>query len=144
MEGEGYFGLRRGADLVAQLCMTDKDVVDRFHNIFGFGSRKERKLPSGKTAYIWLSSNQTQTAGLLMTLFSLMGKRRAEKIVSCLTAWKAKPLPKRMWTECKSGHSLSGNNLRIVTEGKYEKRRCVECVRLRQRKYKAKLAEALA
>jgi len=144
MEGEGYFGIRREVDLVAQLCMTDKDVVDKFHSIFGFGSRKERILPSGKTAYIWSSTNQSQTAGLMMTLFSLMGKRRAEKIMQCLAAWKSKPLPKSMWTHCKSGHALIGDNLRVIKEGKYEKRRCVECGRLRQQKYRSRLTETFA
>ena len=139
MEGEGYFGLRREVDLVAQLSMTDKDVVDRFHNIFGFGSRAERVLPSGKTAYTWTSTNQSQTAGVMMTLFSLMGQRRAEKIIACLAAWKSKPLPKSMWTHCKSGHALTGDNLRVIKEGKYEKRRCVKCGKLRQQKYRANI-----
>jgi hypothetical protein len=137
MEGEGYFGLRRGADLVAQLCMTDKDVVDRFHNLFGFGSRSTTLLPSGKIAYWWISTNQSQTAGLMMTLLSLMGERRAAKIMECLAAWKRKPLPKKKWTHCKNGHALIGTNLKVIHEGKYEKRRCIECGRLRQQKYRS-------
>lgn len=136
MEGEGYFGIRRGKDLTIQLTMTDKDVVDKFAAIFNFGSKKERKLPSGKVAYSWTSTNQRQTAGLMMTLLTLMGKRRAEKIVMCLQAWKEKRLPNKMQSTCKHGHLLEGDNLKITHEGKYTKRRCIECGKLRQRKYR--------
>lgn len=137
MEGEGYFGVRRGADLVMQLCMTDKDVVDRFHGLFKFGSRAVSQLPSGKTAYWWISTNQAETAGLMMTFLPLLGQRRAQKVQECLHLWKQKPLPKRMWTHCKHGHPLLGDNLRVIVEGKYTKRRCIECGRLRQQKYRS-------
>lgn len=51
---------------------------------------------------------------------------------------------KRLWSTCKHGHELSGSNLRITYEGKYEKRRCIECSRLRSQKYKStKRQEAL-
>lgn len=138
MEGEGYFGVRRGRDLVASLSMTDKDVVEKFSSLFGFGVPiKERALPSGKIAYTWTSTNQRQTAGFFMTMLALMGKRRAEKIAECLVAWKEKPLPKKMWTQCKHGHELFGKNLRINKNGNYMKRSCVECSRLRTAKYRA-------
>jgi hypothetical protein len=137
MEGEGYFSIRRGRDLVAQLSMTDKDVVYRFRSVFGFGSSiKERILPSGKIAYTWTSTNQRQTAGFFMTLLGLMGKRRAEKIIECLAAWKTKPLPMKTWTHCKHGHELAGANMRINKNGKYMKRTCVECSRRRSAKYR--------
>lgn len=140
LEGEGSFMLRRGKDLVVQLIMTDQDVVDRFQFIFNFGSRSERILLSGKTAYGWSVTNQSQAAGLMMTLLPFMGERRAAKICECLAAWKTKPLPKRLWTHCKNGHELSGNNLRTITEGKYQKRRCKECGKLRQQKHREGLA----
>jgi len=45
---------------------------------------------------------------------------------------------KRLWSTCKHGHDLSGKNLTITYEGKYQKRRCVECGRMRTRKYRNK------
>jgi hypothetical protein len=45
---------------------------------------------------------------------------------------------KRLWTTCKHGHELSGDNLRITHEGKYIKRRCLECSRLRTQKSRDK------
>jgi hypothetical protein len=139
MEGEGWFGLRRGRDLVAQLSMTDKDVVDRFYSIFPTGKIKQRALPSGKIAYIWLVTAQSVAAGIFMTLLPLMGSRRAEKIIDCLVEWKKKPLPMKVWTHCKNGHELSGTNMRINKNGKYLKRTCKACQRNRQAAYRIRL-----
>jgi hypothetical protein len=139
LEGEGCFQHRRNGDLLIQIVMTDGDVIGRLQSILGFGSLGQSRLPSGKTAYRWSSTHQASTAGLMMTLLPLMGSRRDDKIRECLELWKAKPLPRQMWTHCKNGHALIGDNLWITHEGKYEKRRCRECSRLRQSKYKAKL-----
>lgn len=136
MEGEGYFGVRKHSGLTLEVTMTDKDVIDRVASLFPFGTRNERTLPSGKIAYWWGVTKQSAVAGLMMTLLPLMGNRRRQKIIDCLQHWKATPLPKAMWTHCKHGHALAGANLRVIKEGKYEKRRCVECGRLRQQKYR--------
>lgn len=143
MEGEGWFGCSKkdGVEkgLKAELTMVDKDVIDRFASIFNFGTRKTRALPSGKIAYSWSTTHQSNTAGFMMTLFPLMGARRQEKILQCLDTWMLRPLPKRQWTHCKNGHELSGANLRITYEGKYKKRRCNECSRLRTQKHRSKI-----
>lgn len=136
MEGEGYFGVRKSGGITLEVTMTDKDVIDKVASLFPFGTRAQKVLPSGKTAYWWGVTKQSAAAGLMMTLFTLMGQRRQEKIAHCLSHWKATPLPKKMWTHCKNGHPLSGENLRVLQEGKYEKRRCLECGRLRQQKYR--------
>lgn len=44
---------------------------------------------------------------------------------------------KKLFSTCKHGHPLSGDNLVVTYEGKYEKRRCKECARLRTQKYRA-------
>lgn len=142
MEGEGYFGSRSNG-ITVTVSMTDKDVIDKFHSIFGFGSRKSRDLPSGKTAYTWSVTNQAQASGLMMTLFSLMGERRQAQIKECLGAWLDRGPKRKFWTHCSHGHQLEGDNLRIIQEGKYAKRRCVECSRLRTAKYRAKNASGI-
>src|SRR4051812_38535998 len=139
-EGEGYFCHRRNGDLVIQISMTDGEGIKRLHIVLGLGAfAKNRLLPSGKTAFGWSLTNQAQAAGLMMTLLPLMGERRRAKIVECLEAWKAKRLWK-LGPRCSHGHELSGANLLVVREGKYEKRRCRECGKLRTRKRRAKLA----
>jgi hypothetical protein len=136
LEGEGCFQHRRNGDLLVQVVMTDGDIIGRLQTLLGFGTLRQSRLPSGKTGFRWTSTHQANTAGLLMTVLPLMGARRADKIRECLKAWGAKPLRKAMWTHCKNGHELSGDNLWLIHEGKYEKRRCRECARLRQIKYK--------
>lgn len=136
LEGEGYFGLRTDGRPYVQLSMTDCDVVDRVHRILGFGYRGARRLPSGKTAYTWSASAYEDAVGLMMTLLPLMGERRAAKIIECLDAWKAAPLRRERMTHCKNGHPFSGDNLVIVYEGKYRKRRCRQCAADREARYR--------
>ena len=138
MEGEGCFSLRRGCDLTIEVGSTDNDVIDRVKSIFDFGLVNQRNLPSGKVFHTWTVLGQTHAAGLMMTLLPLMGKRRSERIMQCLSKWKEKSLRQSLWTTCKSGHDLSGCNLRIVQDGAYTKRRCRECSRLRTAKYRSK------
>jgi hypothetical protein len=143
LEGEGHFGLRRqGRDLVIQVGMTDLDVIDRAHRLIGSGSRKSRVLPSGKTFHIVTVANQSVARDLMEKMLPIMGERRAQKMRECLAAHAEVDPPKRDWTHCKNGHELSGANLRVITEGKYTKRRCVECSKLRQRKHRASKFEA--
>lgn len=138
MEGEGYFGLRRGKDLIAQITMTDQDVIHRFAATFPIGGKiKERRLPSGKTSYGWTVSHQANAAGFMMTLLPLMGERRGAKIRQCLAGWRFKGPSRKAWTQCSRGHELAGKNLRVVAEGQYLKRRCLQCAALRQRKHRA-------
>lgn len=85
------------------------------------------------------------------------GKPRSEEYRRKISASLTKdPLPKtgavllekrgvnnkRLWSTCKNGHELSGLNLKITYEGKYEKRRCNECARLRTQKYRNKIRSA--
>lgn len=143
LEGEGYFGLtRQGRSLVIQLTMTDRDIVDRVHETLGTGRRNERTLPSGKTAYCLTIAAQKETEAIMNAVLPMMGERRAAKIRHCLSEHAKVPPPKRDWTHCKSGHLLAGDNLKMINEGKYLKRRCVECGKLRQRKYRAKAENA--
>lgn len=137
-EGEGCFYHRRNGDLLAQVAMTDGDVIGRLQGILGFGTVKQRRLPSGKIAYQWSSGHQANTAGLMMTLLPLMGARRGDKIRECLRLWKKKPLPRGLLAHCKHGHELTGYNLVIVHEGKYVKRQCRICRRRRNFEYMAR------
>ena len=139
LEGEGWFGLAKGDSPKLSLSMTDKDVVERVRDVFGFGQISNRPLPSGKTAFTWRVNEQHRAVGVMMTLLPLMGERRANKICDIISAWKSKPTSKAFITHCKHGHPLSGENLRIAPDGIYKKRRCKACVRNRQKKYRAKM-----
>lgn len=141
LEGEGYFGLRRGGkDLVIQVGGVDRDVIEKAQRIMGCRTIKPRQLKSGKTFFHLTLCAQAEAAQLMEALLPLMGERRADVIRSALKARSTVPPAKKHWTHCKNGHPLAGPNLRIVTDGKYQKRRCRECGRLRQRKHRAGLA----
>jgi hypothetical protein len=90
LEGEGSFTDRDVGDLTISIAMIDGDVIGRLQSVLGFGGVGQRILPSGKIVSRWCSTHQATTAGLMMTLLPLMGKRRQEKIVECLERWKAK------------------------------------------------------
>lgn len=138
LEGEGYFGLRRqGRDLVLQVGGVDRDVIERAQRIAGHGFVKERHLPSGKIYYGLTITKQSEVERVMLAVLPLMGSRRGARIRECVAAHALVPAPKRDWTHCKNGHALAGANLRIVQDGKYSKRRCLECGRLRQRKHRA-------
>lgn len=138
LEGEGCFQIRKSGGVSIELCMTDKDVVERFRSVCGVGTMgKPRLLKSGKTAYQWSVTNQADAVGLMMTLLPVMGERRSKKIRECLEYWNARPLRASLKEFCKSGHPLSGDNMNIVKNGAYLKRNCKECARIRQQKYRA-------
>lgn len=143
LEGEGSFLLRRGGDLAVQVGSTDKDVVDGVESALGPGSRKERILPSGKKFYTWLVSNQDHARDIMVLVRPLMKSRRQARIDHCLAEFAKKPMRNSRKTLCKHGHELSGENLKVITEGKYTKRRCIECGRLRQQKYRATNASGI-
>lgn len=142
LEGEGYFGLRRaGSSIYIQLSMVDGDVVERAQRIFGAGSIKTRVLPSGKTCYTLSVLRQEDAKSWMERLLPYMGQRRAARIRDCLDIRAKFAEPRRNWTHCSHGHPFGGSNLRIQFEGKYRKRRCLECCKLRQRKHRAKAAQ---
>lgn len=141
LEGEGYFGLRRkGSSIYIQVSMVDGDVIERAKEVFGCGYIQTYVLPSGKTCYKLSVLRQEDVRYWMRLLLPYMGERRSARIRDCLEIRARFPEPRRNWTHCSHGHLLDGPNLRLVTEGKYEKRRCLECGKLRQRKHRAKAA----
>jgi hypothetical protein len=141
LEGEGYFGLRRnGSSAVIQISMTDGDVIARAKEVIGGGSIRVRQLKSGKPCHILTISAQGLVINTMTRLLPMLGHRRRARVEYCLMERAKHPLPKGDWTHCKRGHPLSGKNLTIIQEGKYQKRRCRECGKLRQRKHRGTLA----
>ena len=98
VEGEGWIGLRKSQKdggsvyLYPQLTirMTDRDVLERAHALFGghvYGPYK-LKNPNCKDVYHWGVSRQSAAVGILLTLYSLMGSRRQAQIRSVLDSWR--------------------------------------------------------
>lgn len=139
VEGEGSITLRRGKEPCVELVMVDEDVVRRAQAVAGVGVvYGGRVLPSGKRAWRWAVRKVEHAAGIIMTLYPLLGERRQARAREVLDAWKRAPLPRRRRTHCLHGHPLSGDNL--LREGNH--RRCRECATTRMQGYRARLKAA--
>jgi hypothetical protein len=97
LEGEGTFCFHPDkknpacSSIRVCLSMTDQDVVYKLANILGFGSMHAVKGNSrpGTLQHRWGCSG-INAAGLMMTLYSLMGKRRQAKIRELLAFYRTK------------------------------------------------------
>ena len=92
LEGEGcFYNQSRGHNPIIQLGMTDLDIVVRVAKILGCHKVIKCKIDTrGKNPK---SMYRTVLYGSLaiewmMTLYTLMGTRRKEKIKECLLTWK--------------------------------------------------------
>lgn len=80
LEGEACFGLTGGTTPRIQISMTDKDVIQRAALLLGtptvflHGGKLQRQQQYG------CAVNGVRAAGWMMTLYSLMGERRQERI----------------------------------------------------------------
>jgi hypothetical protein len=139
-EGEGciYFrGDRRRPHAVLQVSMTDEDVVRRLLTVTGRGhvSMRQPRDNKRKTVWTWTVSHATHAVELLRLMLPYLGARRAARAREALAIWKSQP-PRRLWTHCRRGHALSGNNVRLVTDAHGRQHRCCRaCTNIRARDY---------
>ena len=93
LEGEGWFGVRRGGPAI-KFCSTDYDVVAWVAAQFGnkvMGPYRSNVFPNAKPIYVANTSGD-RAAGWMMTVYSEMGARRKTKIREVLRVWKAHPI----------------------------------------------------
>lgn len=98
IDGEGWIGLtspnRKWGNRLPTICvsMTDEDVVRRLQALTGVGRVTTRPPQKGrehhKTVYRWTVWKQADAAGLMMTIFPLLGERRQEKVREVLDTWR--------------------------------------------------------
>ena len=101
LEGEGSFGVHsmgkrsRSPTIMLQLCMTDRDIVERTANLFGrqhlVGPYFHKDKPHHKPYYRTYVS-ATDAASICMTIYSFMGMRRKEQIRRMLGIWRNQPI----------------------------------------------------
>lgn len=92
LEGEGCFQTRgENHNPYIQLVMTDSDVVIKAAKILGCHKVIEGKPTTkvGKKIYRTCVYGR-RAMGWMMTIYSLMGERRQQKIEECLKQWKNK------------------------------------------------------
>lgn len=135
LEGEGTFYLGKQSDLLVVGATTDEDVAHRACDILGgviCGPYSNKRRPSSKPHWQVRVHRRSEAAGWMMTLYSIMGRRRREKIRECLMAWRAKtprPHPNSLKTHCLRWHEFTSENTRV---GKNGGRLCRTCDRLRK------------
>ena len=94
-EGEGFFTVSIDADtnwrhVSVEIGMTDKDVIDRFHTVFGFGDRYEVQRPAPrKRMYVWKTGSFEQVQAVMAALWAGLCSRRRAKIRKVLVSYHA-------------------------------------------------------
>lgn len=79
-EGEGCVGFYGGKQPVASISSTDRDVVERFRDIFGFGTirTKPRQAP-WKDCHDWRVTNFEHVQVVIAALWPWLLTRRQAK-----------------------------------------------------------------
>ena len=67
--------------------MTDRDVMERAAKLLGVNVVAEKSRGVGLKPLYSFQVNGRRAAGLMMTLFSFLGRRRRDKIKEVLVAW---------------------------------------------------------
>lgn len=95
LEGEGSFTLARrgcrGPYPSVRLAMTDEDVVRHAAQVAGVGRIYGPYPPRSngiKPYWSWHVQTQSDAAGLMMTMYPLMGARRQAAIRTTLAEWR--------------------------------------------------------
>jgi hypothetical protein len=94
-EGEGCISKQKARpnQRRLQINMTDKDVMERFVNVVGYGELKNRtyseavkSLHKGtlKPFWSWEVSKKTEVLRILKMFLPHLGKRRAEKAIEAI------------------------------------------------------------
>ena len=96
IEGEGSFIRRKREDYthnrswIFSLEMTDKDVVEKARDVWGYGSVRRipaRQRPHAfgtKDIYVWRFEQKTQLYALGIAIYEFMGERRKSIIKNML------------------------------------------------------------
>ena len=124
LEGEGSFHCQdNGTSAMIKLSMSDIDVVERAARILGYNGKMMEYTPNkGKRMYT-IQMYGDISIQWMMTLYTLMGERRREKIRSILILWKdyeKKPLR----TTCRRGHEVIEDNAILLPTGTYACKKC--------------------
>jgi len=130
LEGEGCFYNRRQMRVIAS--QVNLEPLERLQALVG-GVVKPKKH---QTIYEWVAWGP-RAAGIAMTLYPLLSRRRQLQAAKTLRFWKSRHVWPRYRIACISGHAFSEAN--TYRDPKTEKRGCRFCrnqasIRFRARK----------
>lgn len=143
MDGEGWFGAR-ACRPVAQLVMTDEDVVLRMREVTGLGSVTGPHDPKDgvrKLFWKWSITSRDDAAEFMRALKPHMSIRRQARIAEILADYEQAGPTRGTAPTCARGHDISegSENLRLITDKNgYTRRRCLACATARQAGYRSR------
>lgn len=115
LEGEAYFGSTWRSPMVS-IGMADRDVIQRARDIMGatwWGEYKRgRKYKKIYRCYV----TGPYAAGLMMTVYSLMGIRRKWQIALALSKYKPRHMLSQKLADEVRDRYISGENVHITAK----------------------------
>ena len=116
LEGEGYFGCNRTA--VIQLGMTDEDTISKARDMMSLDKKIYIISKENRKTIYYFKVQGSLAIQWMLTIYSLMSRRRKEKIREILA--KYKEMPNRVYGAlyCTKGHLLIGDDCRICINNK--------------------------
>lgn len=136
-EGEGCISISKpksgskfNQNRIVQLSMTDKDVVDKFHNLIGFGLRYEfdpsKRNPTWKIRYDWKVYKAEHVQAFLAAIWCFLCERRKKKATEAIRLCRT-VIDKCDQYFCKYGHEFNEKNTRRTFKDGYWHRNCRPC-----------------
>jgi hypothetical protein len=123
LEGEGSITIR-GNSVVIKIGMTDKDIIDRVHNLWNFGNRAVYERAGRKCMYVWRAQDKEGTTLILNEVLPWLGIRRSEKAKEALNFLEKNLGRSQDRKYCRKGHEYTTENTMIT---KLNRRRCKAC-----------------
>lgn len=123
-EGEGCIHMRRDGDVQVSIKMTDRDVIERFANLFPVPKIYVR--PAGartKETYEWRTTRARLVEEMIRALRPYLLQRRGATADVALARLAKIGLPTGVKPTCPAGHAYSGRD-------KAGQRICHECKRV--------------
>ena len=90
-EGEGCITGNKNVPNLREIKikMTDKDVMQRFVDIVGYGNLRgpytQRNRPSTKPFWVWAIGKRLEVVRILTMFLPYFGERRSEKAIEAIT-----------------------------------------------------------
>jgi hypothetical protein len=146
LEGEGCFSSnpnRRRLRITAN--QVDYEPLTRLLAVCG-GSviyRHRATVPGEGHIYIW-EVGANRAAGIMLTIYSLMSRRRQGQIRKALEPWMALKVQNRYKTHCKHGHEFATQAWHYTTPSGKVERICLPCRRVTARQNMARRRAKMA
>lgn len=129
-EGEGSIVFGQGRSVALSTQMTDKDVIERMHQITRVGTvGGPYDYRGNKTTWTWRVHAMADVRLLLLIWYPLLGERRRSRALAALERLDTPPV-RTILEACRSmGHPYTPENTYIWPNGKW--RMCRACYRIR-------------